>query len=299
MFADDTLGLKAHSNLQTLINEINVDINRMALWFKANKLVVNISKTKYIIFKTRNKKIDENLLNVVYDENEPGKPYSLDNVTSLERIHNNHNCSAYKLLGIYLDEHLSFDYHIEYLRKKLSKSLYCINLAKNNVNPSGLRSLYFALIHSHLSYCPIILNCTSKTNINKLFKVQKKAVRIITKSAYNAHTNDLFLQLRILPLEQIIKKSQLTFMHSIFYQYTPVSFENVWQTHNQANNNYNLRNANDFILPNPRIEQFKKMPIYSLPLTLNSAGLLTSYENQTTFQINLKNLLFEEIIKVP
>ncbi len=88
-------------------------------------------------------------------------------------------------------------------------------------------------------------------------------------------------------------------MHSIFYQYAPISFNKVWQTHNQHNINNNLRNAIDFILPNPRTEQFKRMPIYSLPLTWNSAGLLTSYENRTTFQINLKNLLFEELIQVP
>ena len=74
MFADDTLGLKAHANLETLIAEVNSDINRIAIWFKANKLVVNKSKTKYIIFKQRNKKIGENLPKIVYDENEPVSP---------------------------------------------------------------------------------------------------------------------------------------------------------------------------------------------------------------------------------
>ena len=98
-------------------------------------------------------------------------------MTPLERFHDEHinkDCRAYKLLGIYLDEHLSLNYHVNYVSNKLAKSLYCIRMAKNNVNLSGLKSLYFALIHSHLSYCPIILSITSKSNITKLEKVQKR-----------------------------------------------------------------------------------------------------------------------------
>jgi hypothetical protein len=50
MFADDTFALKSDSNIHNLINSINVDINKMAIWFKANKLAVNKTKTKYMIF---------------------------------------------------------------------------------------------------------------------------------------------------------------------------------------------------------------------------------------------------------
>jgi hypothetical protein len=42
----------------------------MALWFRANKLAVNKSKTKYMIFHMRGKKIDVNTLDVLYNENE-------------------------------------------------------------------------------------------------------------------------------------------------------------------------------------------------------------------------------------
>jgi hypothetical protein len=61
MFADDTFCLKSNDNLLTLINEVNTEINKMAVWFRANKLAVNISKTKYMIFTMRGKKIDADL----------------------------------------------------------------------------------------------------------------------------------------------------------------------------------------------------------------------------------------------
>ena len=299
MFADDTLGLKAHANLETLIAEVNNDINRMAIWFKANKLVVNKSKTKYIIFKQRNKKIGGNLPKIVYDENEPGKPYSLDNVTELERIHSKHDETdkrAYKLLGIYLDDGLTLDYHVNYLIKKLNRSLFCIRNAKNYLNNTGLRSLYFALIHSHLSYCPTIISCTSNSNINKLFKLQKKAIRIITNSSYNAHTLPLFYQHKILPLTKIFLYDKLKFMHAINYNYAIKSFENVWNKNINRDLNVHLRNDDLFQLPAPNIELFKKLPLYSLPYEWNNSGDLKFYENLVTFNCALKNKLFDEVL---
>jgi hypothetical protein len=46
MFADDTLALKSGENIVNLIDMVNKEINKMALWFKANKLAVNKTKTK-------------------------------------------------------------------------------------------------------------------------------------------------------------------------------------------------------------------------------------------------------------
>jgi hypothetical protein len=59
MFADDTFCLKSNVDLKTLIHNVNREINLMAVWFRANKLAVNISKTKYMIFTMRGKKIDD------------------------------------------------------------------------------------------------------------------------------------------------------------------------------------------------------------------------------------------------
>jgi hypothetical protein len=60
MYADDTFTLDAGEDLNTLINTVNREINKIAVWFRANKLAVNIDKTKYIIFRMKGKKIDKN-----------------------------------------------------------------------------------------------------------------------------------------------------------------------------------------------------------------------------------------------
>jgi hypothetical protein len=128
-----------------------------------------------------------------------------------------------------------------------------------------------------------------------LFKVQKKAIRTITKSAYNAHTLPLFIEHKILPLEKIIKQGMLLFMHSINYNYAPKSFANVWRKNNEREANLTLRNDDDFVLPNPRIEFYKKMPIYSLPQLWNNSGNLRFYDLKITFKRVLKDQLFEEL----
>jgi hypothetical protein len=69
----------------------------------------------------------------------------------------------------------------------------------------------------------------------------------------------------------------------------------VWLRNVDRQIERNLRNINDFTLPNPRLELFKKFPIYSLPLEWNNCGVLSLYENKTTFKFALKDQLFEEI----
>jgi len=136
----------------------------------------------------------------------------------------------------------------------------------------------------------------SKTNLNRLEKIQKKAIRIITKIAYNAHTIPLFYDYKILPIGKIIKMAKLNFMHSVFYEYAPRPFLQIWVKNNERQHEHNLRNDNDYMLPNPRLEQYQKFPIYSLPFEWNQAGVVTLYENKTTFKIALKEELFEEVI---
>jgi hypothetical protein len=177
-------------------------------------------------------KINLDNINIVYDANDPNELQNPNLITPLERYHNNHadkNCRQYKLLGIYLDEFLTFDAHVEHLCNKINRSLYCIKQAKNNLSLSALKTLYYALDHSHLTYCPIILSCTSKGNINQISKAQKKTIRIIRKSTYNEHTAELFSRLDVQPYDKILDHSKLMFMHSIEYKHAPKAFNNTWQ----------------------------------------------------------------------
>jgi Reverse transcriptase (RNA-dependent DNA polymerase) len=57
MFADDTAGLTSGPEIKPLIEKANLELQKLSMWFRANKMAVNVSKTKYMIFKPKSKKV--------------------------------------------------------------------------------------------------------------------------------------------------------------------------------------------------------------------------------------------------
>ena len=125
--------------------------------------------------------------------------------------------------------------------------------------------------------------------------MQKKAIRLITFSNYNAHTEPLFKHLKILPFEKILYESKMKFMHSIYNNTAPPSFNNIWLKNTIREQQYDLRNQDNFIIPKPRFEGFKKYPLYSFEKTWNESGDLRLYNNFTTFKISLRNQLLDQL----
>jgi exonuclease III len=291
LFADDTQGLKGGKVLSTLIDEVNRELKKWAVWFLANKMAVNTAKTKFIVFHTRGRNPNLEGKTLFFDNNPPHLIPDPSLISPLERIHSNHpnvDSRSYKLLGILLDEHLSFNANTNLLLSKLAKSTFIINRSKNFLPKSSLITLYYSLIHSHLSYCPIIASCTSKTNLKKIFLAQKKAIRIITLSKWNDHTDPLFTELKILPYPKMILQAKLHFMHSYHYNYAPPSFNDTWILNSVRYPERELRNADDYYLPRPNLTLFTNLPLYSLPLSWNEAGPSKYHANVALFKFCLR-----------
>jgi len=85
-----------------------------------------------------------------------------------------------KYLGLIIDETLSWNEHIEQIATKLCSACYALRNLKHIVPQSTLRTLYYAYIHSILSYGIIFWGRSS--DVNKFFILQLKIVRIITNS---------------------------------------------------------------------------------------------------------------------
>jgi hypothetical protein len=123
-----------------------------------------------------------------------------------------------------LDENFTFNKKASSLCAKLARSIFCIKRVAHLVSMKSLRDLYFALVHSHLLYCLIIINCMSQTNIHNISRLQRKALRVMTKSTYNSPTEPLFYSFKILPFDKLILQCKFLFMHSIECNYAPLSF---------------------------------------------------------------------------
>ena len=127
-----------------------------------------------------------------------GKKYNTDNV----KININGNeikqVNFIKFLGIYIDEHLSWAQHIEFLSKKIARNVGILSKLKHFLPMYIMNMLYYSLILSHLQYCTLLWANTYSTCLNKLRILQKKAIRIITQSHYLAHTDPLFSKLKLI-----------------------------------------------------------------------------------------------------
>ena len=107
--------------------------------------------------------------------------------------------------------------------------------------------------------------------IKKYSSFTKKAIRIVHGSKYNSHTEPLFKELKILPLESLIKFFSLQFMQHYIQVFLPVSFSNIWLTNEERRaeemHHCILRNNNLLYVPFVRLSTLSKHPLDNLPKT--------------------------------
>jgi hypothetical protein len=296
LFADDTTCLSKGKNLNDLVTYVNSELYKIALWFKANKMAVNTSKTKFIIFRTHGKIINNADCNLVYNNNVPGQPEDPTLISPIDRISNDSPETSFKLLGVFIDEYLSFNDHISHVCAKISKSLFCINRIKNFVKKDALVMLYYAMVHSHLSYCLNIYGCANTTNLQRLRIKQKEAVRAICNLGYREHTNPLFKNLKILPLNEMIKFANLKFMHNYINNKLPFSFNETWVFNRDRNLNRLLRNANDLYIPAHNFATLKRFPLFTFPRLWNEEEDRKLTQSSTSYCKLLKASLLANIV---
>ena len=123
--------------------------------------------------------------------------------------------------------------------------------------------------------------------------MQKKAIRLVTKSKNNVPPYPLFADLKILPLEHLISLTCGQLTHSIYHKYAPKSLHNLWIINEQRDNNHELRNAHQLHIPFARTDHVKRLPYFSFPKMWNDLPDFKLTNNATTFKIALKYYLHD------
>ena len=80
-------------------------------------------------------------------------------------------------------------------------------------------SLYCTLVYPYLTYCSTVWSSTYKTNLNRIFLLQKRIVPILTNSEIRAHSAPLFNELKILNIYNLNSFYTITFFHHHFTTY--------------------------------------------------------------------------------
>ena len=129
---------------------------------------------------------------------------------------------------------MSWNNHTDSIMKKLSKACYMIRNAKTCMSVSSLKMIYHAFFHSVMSYGIIFWGNSSYNTM--IFKIKKKAIRIIEGCGNSVSCRNLFKKLQILPLESQYTISLLMFV---------VQNKNLFMTNNE-NHNLDTRQRNNY-----------------------------------------------------
>ena len=194
-FADDTSLLLKNKSLKKMRKYLNLDLKNLSNWLNANKISLNANKTELLLFRHPNKRINFHLkVRLNGKQLEPAQ--------------------YVKYLGMYIDPHLNWKYNTNILASKLTRSLGMLSKIRHYVNKDTLRSIYFAIFSSHLSYGSIIW-AQNQTNMNvkRISRLQNKAVRIMNFSDYRDHANPIFKQLNIIKLSDNVSLQNILLVY--------------------------------------------------------------------------------------
>ncbi len=203
-----------------------------------------------------------------------------------------------KYLGLLLDSRLTWKFHINELSKKLSRAIGLLYKIRTFSSKTILRSLYFGIFHSHLTYGLPVWGYAAQHLLEKIQLLQKKALRVITSSDYHAHTAPIMKQTKILSLIDQRHVMTSSLMWDLDHENLPPTISTYFVKCNTLHH-HNTRHANADKLHIKKTST-KKYGLNSFQvqgsLTLNSLKDLDIYNNATSkksFLNNLKKTLFE------
>lgn len=157
LFADDSTALFTRSAFN-YEDEINTSLSNIINWLNVNKLKINLDKTCYMRFKTKNTKFEPLY---IHFNNKP-----LTEVTST------------RFLGLNIDSNMSWKTHVNYVCSRVNQFSYALYMLRKVANIQVLLSAYHAYVGSMLRYGLLYWGCSADRET--AFKAQKKCIRAMS-----------------------------------------------------------------------------------------------------------------------
>ena len=171
VYADDTTVLVSGKTLTETKQHCNVILTRFYQYFTHNKLSINPSKTKYMVYKPykgykKNKSINDTTSTKIVMEDIP-----LEQVTSI------------KFLGVNINDKLKWDDHKRLVHNKVSKTIGLLYKCRNVMNDNECIKMYKTFIEPYFLYAIEVWGHSIQSENDPLVKLQSKVLRIL----FNCH----------------------------------------------------------------------------------------------------------------
>lgn len=177
MYADDTNILVTSDTPEEGEILANILVNELTQAFAEHDLLLNAEKTVVLQYEQRTSSFSPAI--------------TIDDTTV--RAEN-----TAKILGLWTDSALTMLPHIAYLECKLSSGIYVLRRLAPTNSQETRKLAYHALVESHIRYGIEEWGVCSHSNMRRIFRKQKKAVRIVAGVGYRESCRTLFPQLELL-----------------------------------------------------------------------------------------------------
>ena len=251
LFADDTIFVNTNKNLKILQDTTNQELEKAKLWFQANKLSLNVSKTKYMVFRTNKmQNVDQDFFIKIGDQ-------------KVERIGNECNTKSFKFVGVHLDEYVSWDKHINHVINKVSSANFALNQLKKILPLNIRKTIYNSLVKPHIEYSIISWGNANCEGIKRLKIKQKQAIRNVANLSYNSHVDPILSNLEILNFDDTLKLCTAEFIKLLFLDKLPSSFKQIFKPMSSDR-------VVKLSTQAPKLKTLEKFPNVMFPRTWNS-----------------------------
>ena len=171
----------------------------------------------------------------------------------------------FDFLGLRIQENLNWNPHMNKVSNKLSRVIGIFKRLHRFIPSKSLLLMYNSLFLSHLNYCILAWGFSC----NRLFSLQKKAVRLICHAKYIAHTDPLFKKLNLLKIQDIFRLKALKFYFRYIQNQLPGYFQIMFSVA-LPTHSYYTHHRDDPSFPMPAKSRSEKCIRYFLPQLLRN-----------------------------
>lgn len=198
LFADDTSIFYEGKTQAEIKSDAEEDLRTLKSYFQTNMLSLNISKTKFMLFRSTHKMISNPTGLTIDDETVP-------------------YVDSFKYLGLIMDSSLTWQHHIDQLSITLSRMCGLIRKLTDFLPFKALEKLYFAFFHSHLQHLAIIWGSASNERLKRIQVLQNRCLKLIHKLPQLYSSALLFTDSKIktLPIRALYHQQLMIHTYSV------------------------------------------------------------------------------------
>jgi len=243
LFAHDALIYTMGHSSQEISDNLNEQMLKVERWLDANRLVVNISKTKLMLIRgTRRKVVESDVVVKLKGE-------------ILEIV------NEIKYLGIIIDKNLNFMTHVDYISRKAGTKLGVLRRVGENLLRGMRCRIYKTMVVPLFEYCASILVGLNETNVKRLQRLQNQGMRIILRRDRKEKIMNMLETLKFMSVKERIEYKVCLLIYKIGKKMCPKYLSRDVEIV-QTRSNRDTRKGKDLCIARCRTREEQKMLLH-------------------------------------